>query len=96
MKKIKKACKETAQGFLMKDCARRALDIYVSLTINRGFSRRQTEDGFWSNAIRSFQTQWGLAKNLTHATEAYYKSSVPEALSHAHKDQTLAEAHVQN
>jgi glycosyltransferase involved in cell wall biosynthesis len=70
-KEIRKACQETAQGFSMKDCAQRALKIYVSLTINSGFFRRQFEDGFWSNAIRSFQTQWGLAKNLTHATGAF-------------------------
>ena len=72
---IKKACKTTAREFNMKDCAQRALKIYVALTINNGFSRRVTEDGFWSNTVRSFQTQWGLAKNLTHATEAYYKSA---------------------
>jgi len=70
-KKIKKACKETAQGFLMKDCAQKALNIYVSLTINNGFSRRNKEDSFWSNAIHSFQTQWGLAKNLSQATGAF-------------------------
>lgn len=71
MKKIKKACKETAGHFTMKDCAKRALDIYVLLTINKGFSRRQHEEGFWSNVVRSIQAQWGTAKNLTHATEAY-------------------------
>ena len=70
IKKIKKACKETAQNFLMKDCAQRALKIYVSLTINNGFSRPNREDNFWSNTVHSIQTQWGLAKNLTHATEA--------------------------
>jgi len=71
IKKIRKACKETAQNFLMKDCAQRALDIYVSLTINHGFSRRDSEDSFWPNAVRSIQTQWGLAKNLTVATGAF-------------------------
>jgi len=70
IKKIKKACRETAQGFSMKDCAQRALNIYVSLTINKEFSRRNTEGSFWSSAVRSIQTQWGLAKNLTHATGA--------------------------
>jgi 1,2-diacylglycerol 3-alpha-glucosyltransferase len=70
-KMIRKACEETAQGFSMKDCAQRALNIYVLLTINHGFFRRHMEDSLWSNAIRSIQTQWGLAKNLTHATGAF-------------------------
>jgi len=74
VKKIKKACKETAHGFEMKDCAQRALRIYVALTINSGFTRRSTEDGFWSNAIRSIQTQWGITKNATLATGAYMSS----------------------
>jgi len=79
IKKIKKACKETAQNFTMKDCAQRALDIYVSLTTNRGFCRRKKEEGFWSNVVRSIQAQWGTAKNLTHATEAFISPSlVPE------------------
>jgi glycosyltransferase involved in cell wall biosynthesis len=71
IKKIKKACKETAQHFLMKDCALKALNIYVSLATNHGFSRRNKEEGFWSNAVRSIQAQWGTAKNLTHATGAF-------------------------
>jgi len=81
IKKIKEACKKTAQSFLMKDCAQRALKIYETLTTNRGFSLRSREDSFWPNAIRSIQTQWGLAKNLTHATEAYYMPPGHEAVS---------------
>jgi len=80
--KIKKACKETAQQFLMKDCARRALGIYVSLTINDGFTRRNKEEGFWSKTVSSIQAQWGTAKNLTHATEAFL-SLAPESLQEA-------------
>jgi len=75
IKKIRKAAKETAKTFLMKDCALRALDIYVSLTTNRGFSRHNKEEGFWSNVVRSIQAQWGTAKNLTHATGAYMSPS---------------------
>lgn len=71
IKKIKKACKETAKNFTMKDCAQKALKIYASLSTNRGFSRLNKKEGFWSNTIRSIQTQWGTAKNLTHATEAF-------------------------
>ena len=80
IKKIKKACKETAKKFTMKDCAERALKIYVTLATNQGFSRRKNEDGFWSNAIRSFQAQWETAKNLTRAGEAYYKLSAPQVV----------------
>ena len=81
LKKIKIACKETARSFTMKICAQRAMDIYSTLTTNQGFSRRikAKEDGFWSKAVRSFQTQWGLAKNLSHATGAYLTQS-PQAL----------------
>jgi len=79
IKKIKKACEETAQGFLMKDCAQRALNIYVSLTINNGFSRRNSEESFWPNAIRSIQTQWGLAKNLTNAAGAFMSPALGTA-----------------
>ncbi|MBF0489547.1 MAG: glycosyltransferase [Candidatus Omnitrophica bacterium] len=70
IKKIREACQITAQRFEMKKCAQKALDIYISLSVNKGFFRRKHADGFWSNAIRSFQVQWGVAKNLTHATEA--------------------------
>jgi len=77
VKKIKKAAKARAKTFLMKDCAQKALNIYAVLTTNQGFIRRHKEDGFWSNAVRSIQTQWGLAKNLTHATKAYI-SQAPE------------------
>jgi len=44
------------------------------LTAYQGFSRPQRDDGFWSNAVRSIQTQWGLARNLKNATEAYISS----------------------
>ena len=66
----------------MKDCAKRALNIYVSLTTNHGFSRRHKEEGFWSNVVHSIQAQWGTAKNLSHATGAYMSPApvtVPEA-----------------
>ncbi len=75
IKKIKAACKQTAGEFAMKDCAQRALTIYTSLALE-GFTRRNTEEGFWSNAIRSIQTQWGLAKNLTQATGAFMSPGV--------------------
>jgi len=91
--KIKKACKETAQHFLMKDCAQRALKIYVSLTINNGFSRRINEDSFWPNAVRSIQTQWGLAKNLSLATGAYM-SVAPPTVPEARTAQELVEGNV--
>jgi glycosyltransferase involved in cell wall biosynthesis len=94
MKKIKKSCKETAQNFSMKDCAQRALNIYVSLTINSGFSRRSSEDNFWPNAVRSIQTQWGLAKNLTHATEAYYTPPVDGPTPNGDTPKELAEVKV--
>ena len=71
IKKIKKACKETAQEFTMKKCALRAMNIYVALTAYQGFARRKHEDNFWLDAVRSIQIQWGLAKNLTLATEAF-------------------------
>jgi len=78
--KIKKACKDTAKDFTMKVCARRALGIYVTLTTNHGFSRRKNEEGFWTGIVHSIQAQWGTAKNLTHATEAYM-SPLPESVS---------------
>jgi 1,2-diacylglycerol 3-alpha-glucosyltransferase len=93
IKKIKKACKETAQSFLMKDCAQKALDIYVSLTTNHGFCRRNKEDGFWSKVVHSIQAQWGTAKNLTHATEAFISpalGTVPDV----NKVQAVAGANV--
>ena len=71
MKKIQKGSKETAKTFEMGTCAKRALDIYVTLTTNHGFSRRANEEGFWTNMIHSIQAQWGTAKNLTLATEAF-------------------------
>jgi len=71
MKKIKKACRATAQHFTMKDCAKKALGIYVTLCTNKGFSRRVDAEGFWSKAVHSIQAQWGTALNLTHATEAF-------------------------
>ena len=71
MKKIKKACRDTAQKFSMKVCAQRALDIYASLTTVQEFTRRHSEDGFWSDTVRAIQVQWGLAKNLTQATGAF-------------------------
>jgi len=93
IKRIKKACKETAQGFSMKDCAQRALNIFISLTTNNGFSRRNKDDGFWTKAVHSIQAQWGVAKNLTHATGAYM-SSVPEKAPEANTVQALAEINV--
>lgn len=78
--KIKEECVLTAQSFSMKDCAERALNIYAALTVE-GFSRRNTEEGFWANAIRSIQTQWGLAKNLTHATGAFVSPALGTAQS---------------
>ena len=93
IKKIAKACKETAQKFLMKDCAQKALTIYISLTTNHGFSRSHKEEGFWSNSVRSIQTQWGLAKNLTHATGAYM-TQTPEAAPETKTVQALEEAKV--
>ena len=95
IKKIKKACKETAKNFTMKDCAQRALNIYVTLTTNHGFSRRNIEEGFWSNVVHSIQAQWGTAKNLTQATGAYM-SSVPETAPDVNTEQELAEANVKN
>jgi len=95
LKIIKKACKTTAQRFNMKDCAQRALDIYVSLTINHGFCRRNKEDGFWSNAVRNIQTQWGLAKNLSHATGAFM-SPVPAATPDVNPVREMAETNVKN
>jgi 1,2-diacylglycerol 3-alpha-glucosyltransferase len=75
---IKKACKATAKGFTMKDCAQRALKIYVALTTHHGFIRRNKEEGFWSKVVHSIQAQWGTAKNLSLATGAYISKS-PEA-----------------
>jgi len=93
--KIKKACKETAGHFKMKNCAARALKIYVTLATNQGFSRRKHEEGFWSKAIHSIQAQWGTALNLTHATQAFM-SLAPETHQDAHAVQELAGANVQN
>lgn len=70
-KKIKQACKMTAKGFSMKICAARALQIYASLTAYQAFSRPKREENFWTDAVRSIQTQWGLAKNLTNAGGAF-------------------------
>jgi len=83
IKKIKKACKETANNFTMKDCAQRALKIYVSLATHHGFTRRHKEEGFWSGVVHSIQAQWGTAKNLSHATGAYISpapGTLPDAV----------------
>jgi hypothetical protein len=96
IEKIRKACADTAQGFSMKGCAQRALKIYVSLAV-QGFSRRNTEESFWSNAVRSIQTQWGLAKNLTQATGAFISpelATVP--ISDTNTVQELAEKNLQD
>jgi len=79
----------------MKDCAQRALKIFVTLTINNGFSRPNRDDSFWPNAIRSIQTQWGLAKNLTHATEAFM-STPPLPGPDTSTGHELAETNVKN
>ena len=71
VKKIRKACKETAQEFTMKKCALRAIDIYTTLTAYQGFCRRKHEDNFWLDAVKGIQIQWGLTKNLTRATGAF-------------------------
>jgi glycosyltransferase involved in cell wall biosynthesis len=71
IRKIRKACKGTAQEFTMKKCAQRAIGIYTALTAYQGFARRRHEDNFWVDAIKSIQIQWGLAKNLTQATGAF-------------------------
>ncbi len=71
IKKIKKACKETAQEFTMKKCAQKAIGIYAALTAYQGFARRKHEDNFWLDAVKAIQIQWGLAKNLTQATGAF-------------------------
>ena len=60
-----------------------------------GFSRRNNEEGFWSNVIHSIQAQWGTAKNLTHATGAYM-SSVPEIAPDVNTEQELTGANVNN
>jgi 1,2-diacylglycerol 3-alpha-glucosyltransferase len=78
LKKIKKACQETAHTFSMKECAQKALKIYVSLSVNKGFFRRKNDESIWSNAVRSIQTQWGLTKNLTQATRAFMSPVSPE------------------
>lgn len=72
--KIAKACQVTAQGFSMQDCAQRALKIYVALSVRQGFARHSNDDSRWSNALRSLGVQWGLTKNLTHATGAFMLS----------------------
>jgi 1,2-diacylglycerol 3-alpha-glucosyltransferase len=98
MKKMKKACQKTAQTFSMKECAEKALKIYLSLAVNKGFFRRKNDESIWSNAVRSIQTQWGLAKNLTHATRAFMSpvsadaqkietdSSLPDLSDASHKN----------
>lgn len=97
IKKMRKACLETAQGFSMKVCVERALKIYVSLTTNKGFFQRKSDDSLWSNAIRSIQTQWGLAKNLTQATGALMSPGVGTVQNfEANTVRELAEVHDQN
>ena len=91
IKILRKACKNTAKKFRMKDCAKKALKIYVSLTINSGFSRRNKDHDFWPNAIRSIQTQWGLARNLSQATGAFMSEASGDAPD-VDKIQELVEA----
>jgi 1,2-diacylglycerol 3-alpha-glucosyltransferase len=71
IKKIRQACRASAREFTIRKCAQRALGIYEGLTAYQGFSRRKHEDNFWLNVVRSIQMQWGLARNLTNATEAF-------------------------
>jgi len=89
IKKIKKACKETAQNFQMKNCAQKALSLYVSLTTNHGFSRRNKDEGFWSNVVHSIQSQWGTAKNLTLAGGAFMSPSHETATMEGSKQELV-------
>jgi 1,2-diacylglycerol 3-alpha-glucosyltransferase len=67
MRKIKKACQETARGFSMDISVAKALEAYVPLVI-KGFVRRNSdENNGWAQSIRMIETQLGLVKNLTKA-----------------------------
>ena len=76
-------------------CAKRALKIYQSLSA-QGFSRRHNDDHFWSNAIRSIQTQWGLAKNFTHATGALMTAGSETVKSDEEKTAHKAEKNIKS
>ena len=66
LKKIKAACRKTAELFSMDKSAKKALEIYASLCI-QGFARKSIEQGYWESKFRLMQAQWGLVKNLTKA-----------------------------
>ncbi len=70
LKKIKTACRDTAGNFAMEKSSQKALSLYSSLVVHRGFVRRDSESSAWARARRLIQTQMGLVKNLTKATEA--------------------------
>ncbi len=92
--RIREACGKTAEEFSMKDCAQKALKIYTSLTVE-GFFRRNSEESLWSDAVRSIQAQWGLAKNLTHAAGAFMSPALGTAqIVDADTVQELLEANV--
>jgi 1,2-diacylglycerol 3-alpha-glucosyltransferase len=69
LKKIKDACRKTADAFSMDKSAQKALEIYTSLCI-QGFARKTIEQGYWESKMRLMQAQWGLVKSLTRATGA--------------------------
>ena len=95
IKEISSACLDKAQEFSMIVCAKRALKIYQSLSA-QGFSRRHNDDHFWSNAIRSIQTQWGLAKNFTHATGALMTAGSETVKSDEEKTAHKAEKNIKS
>jgi 1,2-diacylglycerol 3-alpha-glucosyltransferase len=67
MKKIKKACQDTAREFSMEKSIAKALEAYVPLVI-KGFVRRNSDDNNgWAKSIRLLEAEFGLVKNLTKA-----------------------------
>jgi len=69
LKKIKAACRKTADIFSMDKSAQKALEIYSSLCI-QGFARKTIEQSYWESKLRIMKTQWMLIKNLTKAAGA--------------------------
>jgi glycosyltransferase involved in cell wall biosynthesis len=78
LKKIKTACRKTADSFSMEKSIQKALEIYSSLCV-QGFARKSIEQSFWESKLRLIQAQWGLVKNLTRATGAMIGLSESEA-----------------
>ncbi len=77
LKKIKLACRQTANLYAMDQSVQKALEVYAAICIN-GFARKTIEQSYWESKLRLMKAQWDLVKNLTKATRAMIGLSLEE------------------